>query len=29
VKQLLAGEKDSVRFRVLPPRPRPQQNPNA
>jgi len=29
VRQLLAGEKDSVRFRVLPPRPRPQQNPNA
>jgi len=29
VKQLLAGEKNSVRFRVLPPRPRPQQNPNA
>jgi len=27
VQQLLAGEKDSVRFRVLPPRPRPQQNP--
>jgi len=29
VQQLLAGKKDSVRFRVLPPRPRPQQNPNA
>jgi hypothetical protein len=29
VKQLLAGEKNSVRFRVLPPRPPPQQSPNA